>query len=49
MLVEQILLAKQRDPMADTKSLEREIDCLVYKLYGLTPEEVAIVEESVRK
>jgi len=25
--------------------LEREIDQLVYKLYDLTPEEIAIVEE----
>lgn len=28
--------------------LEREIDQLVYKLYDLTPEEIAIVEETTR-
>jgi hypothetical protein len=30
---------------ADTSALEREIDEMVYKLYDLTPEEIAIVEE----
>jgi len=28
--------------------VEREIDRLVHKLYDLTPEEIAIVEESLR-
>jgi len=26
--------------------LEREIDQLVYRLYGLTPEEIAVVERA---
>jgi len=43
-LVERILAAKQRDPGADTSELEAEIDRLVYVLYGLTQEEIAIVE-----
>lgn len=43
-LVDQILTLKQKDPNVDTTSLEREIDRLVYKLYELTPEEIAIVE-----
>lgn len=30
----------------DTSSLEHEIDQLVYQLYGLTNEEIAIVEGS---
>ena len=47
-LVERIPAAKKRDPGADTTALEREIDQLVYKLYDLTPEEIAIVEESTR-
>ena len=34
-LVDRILAAKQRDPDADTSALEREIDELVYALYGL--------------
>ncbi len=43
-LVDRILSTKQRDPTADITALEREIDQLVYALYGLTPEEIAIVE-----
>ena len=40
----QILALKQKDPQADTSALERQIDQMVYKLYGLTAEEIAIVE-----
>jgi len=43
--VERILAAKRANPQADTSALEREIDGLVYQLYGLTEEEIAIVEE----
>lgn len=43
-LVERILAAKRADPQADTSELEREIDRLVYALYGLTEEEIAVVE-----
>lgn len=43
-LVDQILSAKKSDPSADTSTQESQIDQLVYKLYGLTPEEIAIVE-----
>ena len=39
-----ILAAKQRDAGADTSALERKIGELVYALYGLTPEEIRIVE-----
>ena len=42
------LPGKQRDALADVSALEREIDELVYALYGLTPEEIAVVEESTR-
>ena len=45
-LVTQILAQKQADPQADTTALEREIDELVYGLYGLTPEEISIIEQS---
>jgi len=38
------LPAKQRDTGADVGALERELDELVYALYGLTPEEVKLVE-----
>ncbi|MFA6103095.1 MAG: TaqI-like C-terminal specificity domain-containing protein [Victivallaceae bacterium] len=44
LLVDQILAAKQADPGADTQELEREIDRLVYELYGLTEEEIKLVE-----
>ena len=43
-LVDQILAAKKKDPNADTSALERQIDKMVYELYGLTPEEIEIVE-----
>ncbi len=43
-LVDRILAAKKADPVADTSGLEAEIDQLVYKLYGLTDEEIAVVE-----
>jgi adenine-specific DNA-methyltransferase len=43
-LVDKILTGRKSDPEADTTKLEREIDRLVYELYGLTEEEIAIVE-----
>ncbi|MDT7542287.1 MAG: hypothetical protein QOE33_2191, partial [Acidobacteriota bacterium] len=43
-LVDRILAAKRDDPQADTSKLEREIDHLVYQLYELTADEIAIVE-----
>ncbi|WP_375579037.1 TaqI-like C-terminal specificity domain-containing protein [Marivirga tractuosa] len=42
-----ILEAKMDDPKADTTSLEQEIDQIVYELYGLTEEEIKIVEGGV--
>ena len=38
------LAAKRKDPDADTSALERQIDQMVYKFYGLTEEEIKIVE-----
>ena len=46
-LVNQILAAKEADPKADTSTLEQEIDQIVYELYGLTSEEIAIVESNI--
>ena len=43
-LVDRVLAAKKADPAADTTKLEAEIDALVYELYGLTDEEIAVVE-----
>jgi hypothetical protein len=45
-IVDRILSAKRRDVEADTTALEREIDRLVYELYGLTQEEIAIVQKA---
>ncbi|MBS3921511.1 MAG: hypothetical protein KG012_21765 [Deltaproteobacteria bacterium] len=41
--VDRILAAKERDPKADTTAWEREIDRLVYELYGLTEEGIKLV------
>jgi len=43
-LVDQILASKEANPNSDISSLEAEIDRLVYELYGLTEEEIALVE-----
>ncbi len=43
-LVDRILAAKQANTKADTSALKKEIDRLVYELYGLTEEEIKIVE-----
>ena len=45
-LVNQILGAKRPDPDADVSDLEKKIDQIVYCLYGLDAEEIAIVEEA---
>ena len=44
--VDQILSLKKDNPEADTTTLEREIDFMVYALYGLSEEEIGIVENS---
>ena len=46
-LVDQILDTKRTDSDADTSNPESEIDKLVYDLYNLTEDEIAIVEGSV--
>lgn len=43
-LVDEILSAKVNNPNADTTLAEKEIDRVVYKLYGLTYDEVLIVD-----
>ena len=47
-LVDKILTAKRADPQADVSAWEREIDQHVYRLYGLTKEEIAVVEGSAK-
>ncbi len=46
-LVEQILVRKKPDPSADVSAVVREIDELVYSLYGLTQEEIALIESAI--
>ncbi|MFW5872110.1 MAG: hypothetical protein ACOCUT_03300, partial [bacterium] len=43
-IVRQILDLKKVNPTANITALEQEIDRLVYGLYGLTEEEIKIVE-----
>ncbi len=43
-LVEDILSKRESNPDADVEDIEKQIDQLVYKLYGLTKKEIAIVE-----
>ena len=45
-LVDQILIAKKKNPQANTCLLEKQIDQLVYKLYGLTQEEIYSIEKN---
>ena len=45
-LVDKILAAKKQDSSADTSALESEIDEFVYNLYGLTDEEIKIIEKN---
>jgi hypothetical protein len=45
-LVNEILLTKKQNPTADTTALENQIDQLVYQLYGLTEEEIKIIENA---
>jgi hypothetical protein len=45
-LVNEIIYLKKQNPAAATSSLEAEIDQLVYRIYGLTEEEIGIVESS---
>ena len=43
-LVDSILSTKKAEPQTDTSALENEIDKQVYHLYGLTYDEVLIVD-----
>ncbi|MDY0086807.1 MAG: TaqI-like C-terminal specificity domain-containing protein, partial [Bacteroidales bacterium] len=45
-LVLQILSLRQKDSQSEIIDFESQIDQLVYQLYGLTEEEIAIVESS---
>ena len=44
-LANSILTAKRENPSVDTSEQEREIDKIVYQLYGLTEDEIRIIEQ----
>ena len=44
-LVDEILKLKAKDSTTDTSKLESQIDCLVYKLYNLTDDEIKMIEK----
>ena len=44
-LVEQILVDPQSDAV---RAIEREIDALVYQLYGLTDAEIELIKQTYR-
>jgi adenine-specific DNA-methyltransferase len=45
-LVDHILAKKRRNAEADTSTIEREIDQLIYAVYDLTPAEIELVERA---
>ncbi len=45
-VVDKILDIKKQNPIDDIYELEKQIDQMVYKLYGLTEDEIRIIEES---
>ena len=47
-LVERTIAAKRENPQADTSAWKRRIDQRVYRPYGLTPEEIKIVDEAAK-
>jgi adenine-specific DNA-methyltransferase len=46
-LVDKILELKSKNPETDISDLEAKIDQMVYRLYGLTEEEIKTVEEQI--
>lgn len=45
-LVERVIAAKRAGNEALVQSLEREMDAIVFRLYALTPEEIALVQSA---
>jgi hypothetical protein len=43
-LVDQIISAKRANPSTDTTELEKQIDRLIYRFYGLTKDEITTIE-----
>jgi uncharacterized protein YceH (UPF0502 family) len=47
-LVDRILIAKARGTAADVSKWEKEIDNIVFALYSLSPEEIAVVTQALK-
>jgi hypothetical protein len=45
---DKIIRMKQANPSADTAAAEKDVDRLVYQFYGLTSDEVTVVERNAR-
>jgi hypothetical protein len=48
-LVEEIISAKKSKRYADTSKLEKQIDILVYHLYGLSYEDVLVIDNTLNE
>lgn len=46
-IVDKIIALKRTNQNYDTYALENQIDNLIYRIYGLTEEEVKIVEQGI--
>ena len=46
-LADQMLARKREEADADAAALEKEMEALVYRLYGLTPVEISLVESAL--
>jgi adenine-specific DNA-methyltransferase len=46
-LVDKVITQKRNSQIIDTSTLEKQIDDMVYQLYDLTDEEIAIIEGSI--
>ena len=47
-LIDKIIAAKKVDPETDISATEKAINELVYKLYGLTEDEIKAVKETLQ-
>jgi adenine-specific DNA-methyltransferase len=47
-LVDTVVRHKSDNPLACTEELEEELDNLIYDLYEITPEEIKLIEESIK-
>ena len=45
-LVNEVLERKNRNPFDDIHDLEAEIDKMIYNIYGLSEEDIKIIEDS---